>query len=228
MLKKFTLVQIVLLSSFAFADDGLSYVNTINKAENTIAVNEYTLKNNQKYENISPINADGTINVVVEIPTGTLAKWEMSKENADELIWEFKKGKPRIVNYLGYPGNYGAIAGTSLPIELGGDGDPLDVLVIGQAVPRGEVVSVRLIGVLKALDDGEQDDKLIAVMTKASPFSKIKTLKALDEEFNGVSEIIKIWFSNYKGRDGDMKILGYEDEKVAMDVLEQSIANFKK
>ena len=45
--------------------------------------------------------------------------------------------KPREVKYLGYPGNYGMIPRTLLPKELGGDGDPLDVIVLGPAVERG-------------------------------------------------------------------------------------------
>ena len=37
--------------------------------------------------------------------------------------WEFRDGKPRVVAYLGYPGNYGMIPRTLLPKEHGGDGD---------------------------------------------------------------------------------------------------------
>lgn len=41
------------------------------------------------------------------------------------MKWEFKKGKPRVVSYLGYPGNYGMIPKTLLSKESAGDGDPL-------------------------------------------------------------------------------------------------------
>ena len=44
---------------------------------------------------------------------------------------------------------------TLLPVEDGGDGDPLDVLVLGEPLEKGSIVDVRLIGVLSMLDDGE-------------------------------------------------------------------------
>lgn len=169
-------------------------------------------------------NADGTLRAVIEIPTGTSAKWEMSKDDPKAVYWEFRRGAPRIVNYLGYPGNYGAIPGTALPKELGGDGDPLDVLVLGQAAPRGEVVNVRLIGVLKMLDGGEQDDKLIAVFTQDSPFAGIESMAQLDAEFPGVSRIIDTWFANYKGPDGGMESQGFAEADVAREVLDKAVA----
>ena len=119
-------------------------------------------------KDFEPINSDGTINVVIEIPAGTAAKWEVDKKDGS-LKWEFKEGKPRIVKYLGYPGNYGMVPQTLLSKELGGDGDPLDVLVLGKMVPRGSVVDAKLIGILKFLDGGEQDDKLLAVLP-GTPF----------------------------------------------------------
>lgn len=153
------------------------------------------LRINKLFDKIAPINDDDTINAIVEIPTGTLAKWEMDKENTDQVMWEFKKGKPRVVQYLGYPGNYGAIPQTNLPKELGGD--------------------------------GEQDDKLIGVLTKASPFSDIQSIEELEENFKGITEILKIWFHNYKGADGNIEVLGFENRQVAMEILNESIKNFK-
>jgi len=80
-----------------------------------------------------------------------------------KLEWEFKSEKPRFVSYLAYPGHHGTVPGTLLPEHQGGDGDPLDVIVVGPAVPRGSVVTARLLGGLRLMDRGEQDDKLIAV-----------------------------------------------------------------
>ena len=87
---------------------------------------------------------------------------------------------------------------TLLPEENGGDGDPLDVIVLGPAVPRGTVLKARLIGMIRMLDGGEQDDKLIAVMLD-SHFGGIRSLEELESRYKGVTRILDLWFSNYKG-----------------------------
>jgi inorganic pyrophosphatase len=161
--------------------------------------------------------SESTINVVVEIPAGTNAKWEVNKTDGS-LTWEIKDGKPRVVQYLGYPANYGMVPRTILPKQLGGDGDPLDVLLLGPAVERGSVVEARLIGVLRLLDRGEQDDKLIAISVDA-PLDQVSTLKELDANYNGITRILELWMSNYKGP-GKMKSQGFADVDQARAILD--------
>lgn len=171
-----------------------------------------------------PIADNGDINVVVEIPAGTLEKWEVEKIEGN-LSLEYIDSKPRIVQYLAYPGNYGMIPRTLLPKELGGDGDPLDVLVLGDASERGSIIQCKVIGVLKMLDRGEQDDKLIAVK-KDSPFYQINSIEELDKEFIGVTSIISTWFSNYKGPDM-IEVIGFEEKGIADKILESAINEFE-
>lgn len=186
--------------------------------------NPYTLVGEKNFlTGYEPLNADGTVNVVVEIPAGTNAKWEVSKTDG-AMKWEFKNGKPRVVKYLSYPGNYGMIPKTLLPKELGGDGDPLDVIVLGPAVQRGSVVSARLVGVLKLLDGGEQDDKLLAIMAD-SPLNEVSSLAELRANFHGVTEIVETWFVNYKGA-GKMASQGFGDLDEAQAILQQAMSAF--
>ena len=165
----------------------------------------------------------GRIHVVVEIPTGTNAKWEVDKKDG-VLRWQIEDGRPRVVKYLGYPANYGMVPRTLLPKELGGDGDPLDVLLLGPAVTRGSVVSAQLVGVLKLLDGGEQDDKLIAV-AEGVPFAGVASIADLDAKFAGVTEILRIWMTNYKGP-GRMESQGFADAAAAEKILAASILAF--
>ena len=72
-------------------------------------------------------------------------------------------GKPRTINYEPYPINYGMIPRTALPTRIGGDGDPLDIIVLGPPLTQGDVVQVKIIGIMKMTDFGERDDKIIAV-----------------------------------------------------------------
>ncbi len=189
-------------------------------------VDEYTLAGpGHLVRDYPPLDPDGNINVVVEIPTGTNAKWETDKTSG-ELKWEFKGGRPRIVSYLAYPGNYGMIPRTLLPKDLGGDGDPLDVLVLGPAVPRGSVVKARAIGVLKMLDDGERDDKVVAVLLD-SDMGQARSVEELKRRFNGAAQIIEIWFSNYKGP-GKMESRGFASVAEAQEVIKAAIEAYEK
>lgn len=173
------------------------------------------------YSNISPKTTDGMINAIIEIPAGTNAKWELNKET-NELTLEEKNGKPRIVNYIGYPGNYGMIPQTILPKELGGDGDPLDVIVLGPSVKRGAIQPCKLIGVLLLEDHGEQDDKLIAI-SRNSPLFHVNDMIQLEKEYPGISTIIETWFTNYKGP-GKMISRGFESKDKALEILHKAIA----
>lgn len=184
----------------------------------------YVLKGEKHFFNdYEPYCENGDINAIIEIPAGTLEKWEVDKKDGSMRL-EFVDEKPRIVQYLAYPANYGMIPQTVLPKELGGDGDPLDVLVLGDACERGEVVPCKLIGVMIMLDRGEQDDKLIAVK-KGSPYYSVNSIAGLNEKFPGITEILKIWFTNYKGV-GKIEVKGFEEKNVADEILESAVREF--
>lgn len=170
-------------------------------------------------ERIPARNADGSINALIEIPAGTNAKWEVRKQDG-ALAQELEDGRPRVVAYLPYPANYGMIPRTLLAVAEGGDGDPLDVIVLGPALARGTVVRVRMIGVLRLMDGGERDDKLIAVGMN-SPFESVRDISDLESDFPGVTSILETWFSNYKGR-GVLESGGFEDAKSANEILERA------
>jgi len=171
----------------------------------------------------NPTYDDGDVNAVIEIPSGTLEKWELDKTTG-QLEWQLINGAPRIVNYLGYPGNYGMIPRTLLSKEQGGDGDPLDIIVLGPPIERGQVVKCKIIGVLYLLDRGEQDDKLMAVSVD-SPLYDINNIEELNEKYPGVSSILELWFTNYKGP-GIMVSKGFGDKNNAHEILEAAIQEF--
>jgi len=169
---------------------------------------------------VDPALSGSEVNAIVEIPCGTNDKWEVQKDDG-RLEWEVKDGVPRVVDYAAYPGNYGMIPRSLLPEESGGDGDPLDVLVLGPAVERGAILRVRIIGVLKLQDEGEQDDKLLAVRD-VGPLSDVQNLADLDRRFHGVSQIVELWFTNYKGP-GRLESRGYADQQTALEILQTAL-----
>lgn len=176
-----------------------------------------------------PINRDGTVNVVIEIPAGTTAKYETNNKTG-MLELEQKNGAPRFVQYLGYPVNYGAVPRSVMLKSKGGDGDSVDVLVLGQAVPRGSVIRGRAIGVLSLIDTGEVDDKLIVAMEN-SPFAKIGSIAELDAKFPGVTAILQTWFTSYKGYGKDGKLMlsstGFKDRAAAIKLIGDAVLDYE-
>ena len=173
---------------------------------------------------IPAVNENGELNVVIEIPAGTIQKWEVNKKTG-QLDIEKIDGKIRKVDYLPYPGNYGMIPQTILPKALGGDGDPLDILILGPAAQKGSIVNCKIIGVLKLLDRGEQDDKLIAVQ-KNTKMYRVNDMNQLDSLYPGVSETIFTWFTNYKGP-GKMQSQGFGKKEEAENILNEAIKAYK-
>ena len=131
----------------------------------------------------------------IEIAKGSKVKYELDKETG--LI----KFDRLLHTSMVYPANYGFI-----PRTLGGDHDPLDVLVLtSEPLMPGVLVDCRPIGMIKMVDDGEMDEKIIAV-AKGDPFFKedikncktkrlksvaLKVLKVQKESLKKALSIIK-------------------------------------
>ena len=103
---------------------------------------------------LTPGNVDdGTVNVVIEIPTGSNNKIEWNREKA---CFQLDRVEPMI---FAKPVNYGFI-----PQTIDEDGDELDALILtDKPLPTGIFLEAKIIGVLKFEDDGEVDDKVIVV-----------------------------------------------------------------
>ncbi len=172
---------------------------------------------------LSPLDSAGLLTVVIEIPAGTNDKWELNKDTG-QLEWEMRNGAPRVIAFLPYPGNYGFVPRTLLPKDAGGDGDPLDVLVLGPALERGTVVSARLLGVLRMKDGGETDDKLIAVLPD-SPFAAARSVRDMQSQFPGALDIVSLWFASYKGP-GIVSVDDYGERDDALRILNTAIEAF--
>lgn len=170
-----------------------------------------------------PRDSAGNVTVVVEIPAGTNDKWEVNKTTG-RLEWEQQDGRPRVVAFLPYPGNYGFIPRSLLAREAGGDGDPLDVILLGPALPRGTVTSARLVGVLRMSDGGEADDKLIAV-SPDGPFGRVQSLDDMRALYPGALELVADWFRAYKGP-GIVDVREYADRAVALRILDSALVAF--
>ena len=102
----------------------------------------------------NPISdAPQVFTVVIEIPKGSKLKYELDK--ASGLL----RVDRALYSAVHYPANYGF-----LPRSYCEDGDPLDVLVLGsEPVQPLAIMRARAIGAMRMVDEGQQDDKIIAV-----------------------------------------------------------------
>ena len=160
----------------------------------------------QQKENI--INNSNSLNAIIEIPAGTNIKYEYNYDSQN-FEAQIVDGQKRIINYLPYPGNYGFIENTFMDPSLGGDGDALDVLVICEALHQSKKINIEPIGILKLLDNGEEDHKIIAIPSN----NRVSFMK--DSIPESVKIILKTWFSNYKGV-GEMYYISWGDKKEAL------------
>ena len=189
---------------------------------------EITYKEDGKYRIVSNkhlindvIYKKGDIyQILVEIPTGSRQKWEVVHKSG-QLEWEFRNGKPREVKFLGYPGNYGFI-----PQTLSGDGDALDIIVLSESAKRGDILNVKVIGMLKLEDTGEEDTKILAIADD-SPFKDVETIQDMLIKYPNVIPIVKEWFEGYKGS-GRMLFQGYGNANEAIRHIEESHLKWSK
>ena len=156
-------------------------------------------------------NSPDEINVIIEIPSGSKDKYELDKKTGLIML-------DRVLEVsMSYPGNYGFI-----PMTVCDDKDPLDVIILTHsALHPGVLVKARPVGVLDMVDDGELDEKILAVPANDPRFDQIKDLKDVPKAF--LDEIYH-FFERYKDlRKGTVQLGKWGNAKKAKQVIKDSI-----
>ena len=84
-----------------------------------------------------------------------------------------------------------------------GDNDPIDICELGSVKQeRGSVISVKVLGSLGLIDEGEADWKVLVINVNDPLASKLNDLNDLDNEMPGILEATRDWFKIYKVPDG--------------------------
>jgi inorganic pyrophosphatase len=160
---------------------------------------------------------NGVINAVVDIPMGSTLKLEWDRERACFVL---DRVEPSIYPK---PVNYGFI-----PQTLDEDGDELDVLVYcNQPIPTGTYLKANVIGVMKFVDGGEVDDKIVCVPSDdRETGNSIKTLADLGERWQ---QMLTEHFTHYKDlkQPGTTEVLGWGDVEEAKQIIAASIDRYK-
>lgn len=167
------------------------------------------------WHDIKP-GSEQNINVIVEVPKGSQNKYEYDKDHKmfalDRVLF----------SPLNYPGDYGFIPQTYCE-----DGDPLDalILVTNPSFP-GIIIKARPIGVMRMIDGGEEDDKLLCVPTDDPRFRHIQDLKDVPQH---ILDEIAHFFKVYKELENkQVEVKGWHDKAAAIKTFNASLELYKK
>ena len=161
-------------------------------------------------------NPPEAVTAIVEIPFGSRNKYELDKATG------LMKLDRVLYSSVHYPGEYGFI-----PRTLHEDGDPLDVLVlVKEETFSGCMIDVRPLGVLRMLDRGEPDDKVLAVPLHDPYSAELYDIADIPQHM--LAEV-QYFFSTYKDLEGKrVQILGWEKSEAAMRVVQESIDRYER
>lgn len=153
---------------------------------------------------------------VVEIPKGSRNKYEYDKDKEafalDRVLY----------SPFHYPAEYGLI-----PRSLWDDGDPMDIMVImDEPTFPGCVIEARPIGIMRMIDGGDSDDKILAVPLNDVRYKDVNDIHDLPESF--LKEITH-FFEDYKKLEGKTtEVKGWDNAQAARDAIEHSIELYKE
>jgi inorganic pyrophosphatase len=161
-------------------------------------------------------NAPDVVNAVVEIPLGEVNKYEYDKK-----LHLFRLDR-NLHSPVHYPGDYGFV-----PSTLSEDGDPLDVLVLVDSPSfSGCLIEVRPIGMLEMLDQGERDEKILAVGLNNPRYRDVRNYS---EIYPHVLREIFHFFSIYKDLEGKRtEMVGWHNSAKARAVVVESQRRFEE
>ena len=159
--------------------------------------------------------APDIVNGIIEIPKNTRAKYELDKESGllvmDRVIY----------SSMYYPANYGFI-----PRTYCDDNDPLDIVILSQIsiVPMC-IVSAKVIGVMRMIDNDELDDKIIAVAEHDMSVSHINDISELPKHF---FRELKNFFEDYKKLEKKKVVIEeFQNAATAKEIIKQSILDYE-
>src|SRR3989338_4209795 len=160
----------------------------------------------------------GVVHTIVEVSPGSINKYELITESGQLKLDRVGSSS------LAYPFTYGAI-----PETWDLDNDPLDIVIANVTEPlvAGSLVEARVIGGMKFMDEGEVDDKIIAVLAADKRSDHIKTVDELGEYFKTQT---KYFWENYKAvkKPGTGKVSEFLDAPAALAVVKESVERYKK
>ena len=160
--------------------------------------------------------APSVVNSIIEIPIGSRVKYELDKPTG------LLKVDRVLYSAVHYPANYGFI-----PRTYCDDGDPLDILVLGQVevVPLC-IVRAKTIGVMQMIDQNEEDDKIIAVHADDPEYRDFRDISELPEHR---LKALQRFFEDYKALEiKRVKVERFMGRIDACNIIERGIELYQR
>ncbi|MCW2284069.1 inorganic pyrophosphatase [Rhodoblastus acidophilus] len=172
------------------------------------------------FVNLPTFTGDGDLQVVVETPRGSRAKFAY-----DPKLKAFVLRKSLLAG-LTYPHDWGFAPSTAAD-----DGDPIDIMVVHDATTfPGVVIVCRPIGVLqieqRSKGKSERNDRLFAVPLRSHAAQALSDVRDLSRPM--LLELEKFFIATDELEDKKLNILGWEGPQAALQAVEEAAKAFKK
>ncbi|MBS1559152.1 MAG: inorganic diphosphatase [Bacteroidetes bacterium] len=160
-------------------------------------------------------NPPELINGIVEISAGMRTKYEVDKETGllrlDRVLY----------SAVYYPANYGFI-----PQTLGDDHDPLDIMILcREPIQPLCLVPARVIGVMRMIDQGLGDEKILAVAENDANTQHLNDISELQTHFKLE---LKEFFESYKKLENKIvTVPDFQNKETAMKIIERAMVQYK-
>lgn len=156
------------------------------------------------------------VNGIIEISMGMRTKYEVDKDTGllklDRVLY----------SSVIYPANYGFI-----PQSLGDDHDPLDIMILCREPIRPLcIVPARVVGVMRMIDQGLADDKILAVVENDANTKHLKDISELATHFKLE---LKEFFESYKKLENKVvTVPDFQGKEIAMQIISTALDLYKK
>jgi inorganic pyrophosphatase len=155
------------------------------------------------------------VNGIIEISTGMRAKYEVDKETGllklDRVLY----------SSVYYPANYGFI-----PQTLGEDMDPLHIMILSLLpIQPLCLVPARVIGVMRMVDQGLADEKILAVAEHDASVDHLKDVSELPPHF---TLELKEFFETYKRLENKVvTVPDFQGKETALEIITRSMSYYR-
>ncbi len=160
-------------------------------------------------------SSTGIVKAVIEISKGSRCKYELHKSSGMLILDRV------LFSAVHYPANYGLIPQTYYL-----DNDPLDIIVIcsEELIPLS-ILDVKVIGIMHMEDNGEPDDKIVAVAAKDVSLHYIDDISQLPPH---TKHELRNFFEDYKKLENKkVDVTGFKGKEEAMKCITESIQRYK-